>query len=82
MQMTMAMAKLGKFFRNLFSVRVIITGVETDDYDVHLRCINEKCAAWNESGCSCNCKNIMIGADGKCATFIKKDDKNGKFPVF
>ena len=75
------MKKIAAMLKKLFTFRVVIVGVEAVDDDCHVCCMNHECAMYNRLGFSCNCKNIMIDATGKCATFMPQDSEHGEFPL-
>lgn len=78
------MNKITDFFKRLFAIRVIISGVEAidDDFDkCHVCCMNCKCAMHHPEAWTCNCKSIFIDHDGKCTTFVPKDGVHGEFPL-
>lgn len=74
------MNKLLDLLKRVFVIRVVVCG-EDDNESCRVCCRNLKCAMHSRESFSCNAKNILIGIDGDCKTFIPKDDKHGEFPL-
>ena len=75
------MRKVIDFLKRMFSIRVVIAGVEATDDECAVRCHNTDCTMHTPDAFTCNCKNILIDRKGKCATFVPKDGKHGEFPL-
>ena len=74
--------RTSNFLKRLFTLKVIVTGMESRwDDNCKVTCINRKCALHHPEGFYCVCKQILLDENGKCRAFIPKDGKNGEFPL-